>query len=169
MFAQMMASGGGGGDAYTAILPYAVDYEDDTPVHLLDGTDKTIAINGAPTYGEPRVLAVDLTSMYDLQEEDITSANLRQRANTYLSENNLKAISHNIEISFVQLWQTEEYKHLKNFEKIGMADSVGVIYNDYNFVVKVVQYSFDVLVERYRSMTLGQKKETLLQSIRKYA
>ena len=158
-------------DAYTAILPYAVNEEDDTPVHLLDGVNKTIAIDGAPTYGEPRVLAVDLTSMYDLQEEDITSANLRQRANTYLSEHDLKTISHNIEISFVQLWQTEEYKNIAVLERVALCDTVTVRYEKLGIdaTAKVVKTVYDTLREKYESIEIGDAKSTFLEALRKEA
>lgn len=158
-------------DAYTAILPYAVNEEDDTPVHLLDGANKTIAIDGAPTYGEPRVLAVDLTSMYDLQEEDITSANLRQRANTYLSEHDLKTISHNIEISFVQLWQTEEYKNIAVLERVALCDTVTVRYEKLGIdaTAKVVKTVYDTLREKYESIEIGDAKSTFLEALRKEA
>ena len=157
--------------AYTAILPYAVNDEDDTPVHLLDGNNKTIAIDGAPTYGEPRVLAVDLTSMYDLQEEDITSANLRQRANTYLSENDLETISQNIEISFVQLWQTEEYKNIAVLERVALCDTVTVRYEKLGIdaTAKVVKTVYDTINEKYESIEIGDAKSNFLESLRKEA
>ena len=117
------------------------------------------------------MLAVDLTSMYDLQEEDITSANLRQRANTYLSENNLKTISHNIEISFVQLWQTEEYKNIAVLERVALCDTVTVRYEKLGIdaTAKVVKTVYDTLREKYESVEIGNAKSTFLDALRKEA
>ena len=126
-----------------------------------------IEATGASNFPTPKIYINDVSGAYQTAP---STNQLDSDSYAYISANNIgQTYIDSVTVSFVPIWQTEEYKHLKNFEKIGMADSVGVIYNDYNFVVKVVQYSFDVLVERYRSMTLGQKKETLLQSIRKYA
>ena len=156
-------------NSYTAILPYAVDEEDDTPVHLIDGNTKTIAISDAPTYGEPRVLAVDLTDRFDLAEEDITSAALQERANDYLAENDVKSISQNIEISFVQLWQTEEYKNIALLERVALCDTVTVRYEKLGVDVKakVVKTVYNALTEKYEKIELGNIKNNFVDTLRK--
>lgn len=156
--------------AYTAILPYAIDEEDDTPVHLLSTSNKTIAIDGAPTFGEPRVLAVDLTDRFDLQEEDITSAKLRQRANDYIAEKDF-SIAQNIEISFVQLWQTEEYKNIALLERVGLCDTVTVRYEKLGVdaKAKVVKTVYNTLNEKYEKIELGDAKSNFLDTIRQEA
>lgn len=155
-------------NSYTAILPYAIDEEDDTPVHLIDGSAKTIAISDAPTYGEPRVLAVDLTDRFDLAEEDITSATLQERANDYLAENDVKSISQNIEISFVQLWQTEEYKNIALLERVALCDTVTVRYEKLGVDVKaqVVKTVYNALNEKYEKIEIGNAKARLLDTLR---
>lgn len=154
---------------YNAIFPYAVDEEDDTPVHTLDGNTKIITIDGASTFGEPRTLAVDLTDRFDLSEEDITSAKLQQYANDYLSETDLKSIYQNIEISFVQLWQTEEYKNIALLERVGLCDTVTVRYEKLGVNVKaeVVKTVYNVLTEKYEKIELGNIKNNFVDTLRK--
>lgn len=154
---------------YNAIFPYAVDEEDDTPVHTLDGNTKIITIDGASTFGEPRTLAVDLTDRFDLSEEDITSAKLQQYANDYLSETDLKSIYQNIEISFVQLWQTEEYKNIALLERVGLCDTVTVRYEKLGVDVKaeVVKTVYNVLTEKYEKIELGNIKNNFVDTLRK--
>ena len=154
---------------YNAIFPYAVDEEDDTPVHTLDGNTKIITISGASTFGEPRTLAIDLTDRFDLSEEDITSAKLQQYANDYLSETDLKSIYQNIEISFVQLWQTEEYKNIALLERVGLCDTVTVRYEKLGVDVKaeVVKTVYNVLTEKYEKIELGNIKNNFVDTLRK--
>lgn len=158
-------------NTYNAIFPYAVDEEDDTPVHTLDGNTKIITISGAATYGEPRTLAVDLTDRFDLTEEDITSAKLQQYANDYLSENDLKSIYQNIEISFVQLWQTEEYKNVALLERVGLCDTVTVRYEKLGIdaTAKVIKTVYNVLTEKYEKIELGNVKSNFVDAVRKEA
>ena len=154
---------------YNAIFPYAVDEEDDTPVHTLDGNTKIITISGASTFGEPRTLAVDLTDRFDLSEEDITSAKLQQYASDYLSETDLKSIYQNIEISFVQLWQTEEYKNVALLERVGLCDTVTVRYEKLGIdaTAKVIKTVYNVLTEKYDKIELGNVKSNFVDAVRK--
>ena len=146
-----------------------VTEEDDTPVHTLDGNTKIITISGASTFGEPRTLAIDLTDRFDLSEEDITSAKLQQYANDYLSETDLKSIYQNIEISFVQLWQTEEYKNIALLERVGLCDTVTVRYEKLGVDVKaeVVKTVYNVLTEKYEKIELGNIKNNFVDTLRK--
>lgn len=156
-------------NTYTAIFPYAIDEEDDNPVHTISGSNKVINVSGAPSFGEPRTIAVDLTEMFDLEEEDITSAKLVQYANEYLAENNISDIYQNITISFVQLWQTEEYKNIAVLERVGLCDTVTVRYDKLGVDVKakVIKTVYDALHEKYISIELGDVKSDFADAIRK--
>lgn len=156
-------------NTYTAIFPYAIDEEDDNPVHTISGSNKVINVSGAPSFGEPRTIAVDLTEMFDLEEEDITSAKLVQYANEYLAENNISDIYQNITISFVQLWQTEEYKNIAVLERVGLCDTVTVRYEKLGVDVKakVIKTVYDALHEKYISIELGDVKSNFAEAIRR--
>lgn len=146
--------------AYSGVLSFWADSNSVAVGNVVNST-------GASNFPTSKIYINDVSTEYETQP---TTVQLDNESSAYIANNNIgQTYIDSVTVSFVPIWQTEEYKHLTNFEQIGMADSVSVIYNGYNFVVKVVQYSFDVIVERYRSMTLGQKKTTLLESIRKYA
>ena len=146
--------------AYSGVLSYWQD-----SAQTVYGT--VIEAAGAANFPTPKIYINDVSGKYQTMP---TTSQLDSESYAYISTHNIgQTYIDSVTVSFVPLWQTEEYKDLKNIEQIGMGDSAAVIYNDYNFVVKVVQYAFDVLKERYNSMTLGQKKTTLLQSIRRYA
>jgi hypothetical protein len=63
----------------------------------------------------------------------------------------------------VALWNTEEYKHIAALERVQMCDVVHVKYAPLgiDFSTKVVKTDYDVLREKYNSITLGDTYYTL--------
>lgn len=145
---------------YTAIYPYAVDDEEEGLYTL---PEKVINTNQTDVYGEARILAVDLTDKFDLSEEDIEIPKLRQLANEYIQENSINDIDQNIEISFVQLWQSPEYKDIALLERVGMGDTVTVKHPKLGISVqaRVIKTVYNVLTEKYEKIELGKAKSTL--------
>lgn len=145
---------------YTAIYPYAVDDEEEGLYTL---PEKVISTNQTDVYGEARILAVDLTDKFDLSEEDIEIPKLRQFANEYIQENSILDIDQNIEISFVQLWQSPEYKDIALLERVGMGDTVTVKHPKLGISVqaRVIKTVYNVLTEKYEKIELGKAKSTL--------
>lgn len=145
---------------YTAIYPYAVDDEEEGLYTL---PEKVISTNQTDVYGEARILAVDLTDKFDLSEEDIEIPKLRQLANEYIQENPIIDIDQNIEISFVQLWQSPEYKDIALLERVGMGDTVTVKHPKLGISVqaRVIKTVYNVLTEKYEKIELGKAKSTL--------
>lgn len=145
---------------YTAIYPYAVDDEEEGLYTL---PEKVINTNQTDVYGEARILPVDLTDKFDLSEEDIEIPKLRQLANEYIQENSIIDIDQNIEISFVQLWQSPEYKDIALLERVGMGDTVTVKHPKLGISVqaRVIKTVYNVLTEKYEKIELGKAKSTL--------
>ena len=112
----------------------------------------------------PKILIYDATSKFNSTP---SVANLNSFSSSYMTANRIgQTYVDTVTVSFVPFWQTEEYKHLKEFESVGIGDSVNVVYNGFNQTLKATEYTFDVISERYKSMVLGKKKTTLLQTIR---
>ena len=127
-------------------------------------TGDVVNTSNYSSFPTPKVLIYDATAEFDSTP---SVANLNSFSSSYISANNIgQPYIDTVTVSFVPLWQTEEYKHLKEFETVGLGDSVNVVYNGFNTTVKAVEYTYDVLNERYKKMVLGQKKATLLQTIR---
>lgn len=119
----------------------------------------------ASSFPSPKIYFNDVTS--DFQNAP-TVAQLDAKSNSYISANNIgRLYIDTVTVAFIPIWQTEEYKDLKEFETVSLGDSVLVVYGGFNFTVKAVEYSYDVLRERYKSMTLGSKRTTLLETIKK--
>ena len=103
----------------------------------------------------------------DQWEEAPTEAQLRARTQTYMSANTGWNIRESIEIDFVALWQTEQYKHLYEAERVALCDTVQLYHKKLGLTAeaKVVAAEYDVLNERYRSITVGNARRTLPKTI----
>lgn len=71
-------------------------------------------------------------------------------------------------VQFVPLGQTEEYKHLENFEALDLCDTVSIYFPtlDVNKQAKVVKTVYNTLREKYDSIEIGTLKQTLAQTIK---
>ena len=113
------------------------------------------------------MLALDLSDKFT--EEEITEQKIRDYANAYITRNHIEDVYQNIEISFVQLWQTEEYKNIAPLERVGLCDTVTVKYPALGVSVKakVIKTIYDTIAEKYNKIELGKVKsqfgDTLIQ------
>lgn len=93
---------------------------------------------------------------------------LNTRAKQYIKANNIGVPKVSIDVSFIQLWQTEEYKNIVSLERVSLCDTVHVIFDKLgvNAVAKVIKTEFDVLNERYIKITLGEVRRSFGEAIR---
>lgn len=106
---------------------------------------------------------VDATDYFETQP---TTAELREWASNWLSANQSgPALS--VEVQFVPLWQTEEYKDFAALEHVALCDTVEVIYPPLNMDVKakVVRTVYDAILERYTELTISTLKKSLADTI----
>lgn len=93
---------------------------------------------------------------------------LNTRAKQYIKANNIGVPKVSIDVSFIQLWQTEEYKNIVSLERVSLCDTVHVAFDKLgvNAVAKVIKTEFDVLNERYIKITLGEARSSFGEAIR---
>ena len=93
---------------------------------------------------------------------------LNTRAKQYIKANNIGVPKVSIDVSFIQLWQTEEYKNIVSLERVSLCDTVRVVFDKLgvNAVAKVIKTEFDVLNERYIKITLGEARSSFGEAIR---
>ena len=93
---------------------------------------------------------------------------LNTRAKQYIKANNIGVPKVSIDVSFIQLWQTEEYKNIVSLERVSLCDTVHVVFDKLgvNAVAKVIKTEFDVLNERYIKITLGEARSSFGEVIR---
>lgn len=147
-------------EVYNAIAPYWADSE--TTVYL---PEIYVTSPDAPAGVVPS--AVDFTAKFD---EAPTEEALRNAAVAYLSNNKPWIPVHNIYVSFVQLWQTTEYENVALLQRVSLYDTVSVYYPELGVTQerqRVVKTVYNVLLDRYDSMELGELNTTLYESISK--
>lgn len=101
-------------------------------------------------------------------EEPPTVEELRTATEAYLTNNEPWIPHDNIEVDFVQLWQTPEYENVAALQRVQLCDTVAVYYPEMGIVnasAKVIKVVYNVLTEQYDRMELGEARATLAETI----
>lgn len=143
-------------NVYTGIVPYWIDGEGNRVVL----PEKVVLSGHESEYPYKIIKPVDFSSNWETQP---TVEQLRTAAQNYVNSNEGWKLKNNITVSFVALWNTEEYKNIAPLERVKMCDTVHVVVPKFNidFDTKVIKTDYDVLQERYNSITLGDSYYTL--------
>lgn len=149
---------------YTHLCPFAKVKEGDT-IHYLELQEKKIALT--TTLTETKVLIKDFSSLFGTGEGKLqpTEANLRQAANDFILANPTLGIEvPNITLSFEQLRGQFGYSNLH--ETVNLCDIVTVKYPSLGIDIqtKIVKVVYDVLKEKFKSLTIGASKATLVDT-----
>ena len=141
---------------YTGIAPYWSDGQN----NVVTLPEKVILSEHTAEFPYKIIKSVDFSEKW---ESAPTVAQLREAAQTYVANNEGWKITNNINVSFVALWNTEEYKEIAPLERVKMCDIVHIVYPKLgvNFSTKVVKTDYNVLEEKYNSITLGDTYYTL--------
>jgi phage minor structural protein len=133
----------------TGVHPYWKHSEDGT---LFELPEKVVTIEHDGPYEKISVL--DCTSQF---EEKPTEAQLRNYVKKYLQNTSLTEPDIDIKIDFFQLWQTPGYQDIAEAERVSLCDTVHVYISKLGIEVscKVTETEYDVLLERYKSITLS--------------
>ena len=142
----------------TGVYPYWQD-SDGNYVEL---TQKVVLSANAGNFPYPRVAVVDCSQEFETQP---TQQQLLDWANDYIGKAGIGIPSVSIDVSFVALWQTEQYKDIAPLERVKLCDTVTVEYEKLGVSAKakVISTEYDVLAERYNSIGIGDAKSTLTE------
>ena len=143
----------------TGIVPFWAN--EDTVVTI---PQKSVDSIYASSYPFKRTVPVDFSSSW---EEAPTEAQLIARAQSYITANNIGVPKVSIKVSFVALWQTEEYKDIAPLERVHLCDTVGVVFEKYgiNTRAEVIKTEWDCLAERYLSIELGEARSSMASTL----
>ena len=145
----------------TGIYPYWFGEVDGNSV-LVELPEKVI--NAPGSYNFVKIKTVDFTSAF----ETVPSVEqLRSKAEKYVQENKIGVPKVSLKISFAQLDQSEEYRHLKLLDRVALFDTVNVEFPTLRVsaTAKVVKMVYDVLAERVKSATLGSVRANIADTI----
>lgn len=111
-----------------------------------------------------KAVPLDLSESW---EEAPTVEQLRAKAISYLLNSQAWVPSENLQVDFVALWQTEEYKNVAPLQTVSLCDTVTVLYPELgvNASVKVIKTVYDVLLERYKELELGEPRSSFAEVV----
>ena len=121
-------------------------------------------VNAPGTYNFVKIRTLDLSGEFETQP---TVEQLRSKTESYIKNNNIGVPSVSLTVSFAQLEQTEEYKHLKLLERVSLFDTVNVEFPalGVSATAKAVKSVYDVLADRVKSVTLGSVRANIADTI----
>ncbi len=110
------------------------------------------------------VVPLDLSSSW---QSPPTEDQLRVSAKAYIATHAASSIPASIDVSFAALWQTEEYEKMAQLQRLRLCDSLTIIHKSLGVQnkAKIVKTVFNVLLERYDSMTIGEVRSSLSATI----
>ncbi len=158
----------------THIMPYAVynndDGEGNTEQIYVYLTEKVIPLTAAGDIGHYKAFIMDFSDRFG-DDEIPTEEALRAKTAAYIAAADLGTPKVNITVSFVQLWQTEEYKNIAPLERVSLCDTVAVRFSKLGVTAsaKVIKTVYDALAERYDSIELGDAKSSFADTVNKQA
>lgn len=159
-------------DCYTHLMPYArysQDGEGDEKIEVyVYLSEKVLPLNNAENIGHSKAYIMDFTDRFG-EGEAVTEEALRVKATAYAAAAELGVPKVNITVSFIQLWQTEEYKNIAPLERVMMCDTVAVRFSKLGVTAsaKVIKTTYNTLEEKYDSVELGDAKSSFADTVNK--
>lgn len=146
-------------EAYTAVVPYwlgEVSEGEESVQTLVMLPELFISSGHSVPSGREVVVPMDLSDEF---EDAPTESELRSTATSRLNSSDAWEANQTVTINFVQLWQTEEYKEYAPLQRLKLCDTCGVFVPMYDTALraKVIKVVYNVLLDRYDEMELGDK------------
>ena len=145
-----------GSECYTMAVPYWKNGEDLVVGDLVD--------SGLTPFNRPTAVAMDLTSFF---QDQPTTADLEAKALEIMLSGQTNIPKRSIEVDFIRLQDLEEYAGYADLLKCNLGDSITVIFPMYNITgtFRIVKVIWDVLRDRFDTITLGSLKTTLAEAL----
>ena len=145
----------------TGVYPYWAGDVDGNSV-LVELPEKIVKAPG--TYNFAKIRTLDLSGEFDTQP---SVEQLRAKTESYVKANNIGVPSVSLTVSFAQLEQTEEYKHLALLERVSLFDTVNVEFPalKVSATARAVKLVYDVLSDRVKSVTLGSVRANIADTV----
>lgn len=150
-------------DVYTDMLPYAVQTAEDGTETVVTLPEVLLQITGSELVRR-KTLIKDFTEYFEFGDT-ITEDALRARATSYLARNPLGVTAPTLTVAFEPLWKQPEYAAV--LERVSLCDTVTIRHSALGITskAKVIKTVYDTLSEKYVSITLGNSKANLINSV----
>lgn len=149
---------------WTGIVPFWYGLDENESEILVTLPEKVVYAATVNDYAYKMVIPIDFSGSF----QSVPSAEqLRETAGAYVRNNADTAIPSSIDVSFVNLWQTEEYKDVAPLQRLRLCDTVTIHHRALGVEnkAKIVSVTYDVLLERYATMTIGEVRTSLGEAI----
>lgn len=145
-------------DMVNAIVPYAIKAVGDS--------DTVISLSENYIYSPDFVAGNEINAVeidYSSDENVIDEKTLRSVAKNYFSSSVINEPILDLEISFQDLGQTEEYKMFQNMNRVFIGDTISVFHDELNVqtTARIVEFTMDSLRGEYVNCTVGSVKSDL--------
>lgn len=147
-------------NVYTGVYPY---WADSAGAVTQISTGPVVDVPDSQ-YNFVRILLLDLSQDYT---EQPTDEQLKQSALSYIKANKIGVPKVSLKLSYAQLEQTVEYKGKALLERVGLCDTVHVVFErlGVDATAKVIKTTYNVLLDRYDSVELGTPRSNLASTI----
>lgn len=145
-------------NTYTGIYPYWQSEE--TMVTL---PEKVVHSAAAANWPYQRTVVKDFTEAFTNAP---TAAQLRSYTESFIQRNDIGKPSVSLSVKWVNAQDTPEYKALLQ-SNVDLCDTVEVYFSalGVSTKAKIIEYEWDMLQERYDSLEIGDRRETLALTI----
>lgn len=145
----------------TGIVPYWIDNNGENLVTL---PEEVVYSPNASSYPQKLTVPMDFSADYENQP---TEAQLRAHAQAYVNQSGIGVPKVSIDVSFVNLADTEEYKDILALQNVNLCDTIPVQFEPLGIstTAKIVKTEYDVLSEKYKKLTVGSLRSNLATAI----
>lgn len=163
-------------DFYTGVYPFWYSESEDGGLVTLSANDGIVDAPG--NYDFVKIMPLDLSSEdfskettdsegYTTTIEKPTEAELLAAAQKYIANNKIGIPKVSLDVSFVMLAQTEEYKDFARLETVKLCDTVTVEFEKLGVktTAKCIKTVYNVLTDKYDSIELGEPKSSLAETV----
>lgn len=149
-------------NTYTSIYPYSIINHDDGSEELITLPERFIDSEHVNKFARRKILTVDFS------DDEIKSVEeLRTRTQQFIEQNEIGVPKVNLKVRFIDLARTQEYKDLLEIEQIDLCDWVYIRFSDLDIIkkAKVIKIKWNILLDRYEEIEVGEARSTLSTEI----
>jgi len=149
---------------WTGVVPFWLGTDEEENEILVTLPERVIYASMVSNYAYKMIIPLDLTSSFQTAP---TVEQLRATAQTYVDNNAVTGIPTSIDVSFVNLAQTKEYENVSALQRLRLCDTITIQHSKLGVAAKakIIKVVYDVLLERYVSMTVGNVRPDLATTL----
>lgn len=150
-------------DTYTGIYPFWAGTVDGQDV-VVTLPEKILHSDNASSYPYSMTVPLDLSMEF---EEQPTATQLRNRAQTYITANNIGVPKVSLKVSFIDLQKTVDYADIAPLEQVDLGDIVTVQFEKLGVeaTAEIVSTDYNVLTDSYNAVEIGEVRASLSSTI----